>query len=90
MTVTSYFDLCSIMHVNCNFSCCLQDKSASLQPRRKWSIAICDFLKMLGIVAVAGKNVLKYLTIAVANVYGCHTFGIYLPLRVPMFQVPKR
>ena len=72
--ITSYFDLCSIMHVNCHFSCCLQT-SASLQPR-KWSIALCDFLKMLGIVAVAGEDVLKYLTIAVANAYGCHTFGI--------------
>ena len=25
---------------------------------------------------MAGKDVLKYLTIAVANVYGCHIFGI--------------
>ena len=25
---------------------------------------------------MAGKDVLKYLTIAVANAYGCHTFGI--------------
>ena len=37
---------------------------------------IMRFLKMLGIVAEAGKDVLKYLTIAVANVYGCHIFGI--------------
>ena len=59
-----------------HYGCIDSNAQVETQPRRKWSIALCDFLKMLGIVAVAGKDVLKYLTIAVANVYGCHTFGI--------------
>ena len=68
MTVTSYFDLCSIIHVNCNFSCCLQTKVLHCNQEGSGASHYAIFLKMLGIVAVAGRDVLKYLTIAVANV----------------------